>query len=150
VAFTRRAAAAPHHGPRSPSSPEYIAVHLCAAASSPGMLRAPLPAADGIRVVSMSGPFGVGSGKSGTPFSRTHWANLRAASCSWVLRLRPVNPGGSRFMHAPMARFHAGVLGLSDEPFNIPSRVSVPDPCGSGNSLTPLARMHSANFTAFS
>ena len=43
-----------------------------------------LAAADGIRVVSMRGPFAVGSGKSGTPLSRMHWANLRAASCCWA------------------------------------------------------------------
>jgi hypothetical protein len=49
-----------------------------------------------------------------------------------------------------MARFHAGVLGFSDEPFATASKVSVPDALGSGNSLTPLARMHSANFTASS
>ena len=45
---------------------------------------------------------------------------------------------------------NAGVLGSSDEPFAIPSMVNWPDASGSGNSLTPLLRMHSANFTAFS
>jgi hypothetical protein len=49
-----------------------------------------------------------------------------------------------------MACFHAAVLGSSDEPLITPSMVSAPDASGSGNSLTPLSRMHSANFTAFS
>ena len=44
---------------------------------------------------------------------------------------------------------NVGVLGSSDEPFTIPSMVNLPDAPGSGNSLTPLLRMHSANFTAF-
>ena len=48
-----------------------------------------------------------------------------------------------------MACVNAGVLGSSDEPFAIASMVSLPDAPGSGNSLTPLLRMHSANFTAF-
>src|ERR1700730_7271823 len=113
------------------------------------MLRAPLPAAGGIRLVSMRGPFGVGSGKSGTPLARMHWANLTAAPICWGLRLLPTNPVGSRALHAPMARFHAGVLGFSDEPFATASMVSLPDAPGSGNLLTPLLRMHSANFTAF-
>ncbi|MGO9899010.1 MAG: hypothetical protein ACLP0J_04810 [Solirubrobacteraceae bacterium] len=51
----------------------------------------PGSATDGIRLVSMSGPFGVGSGKSFTPLARMHWANLRAAACSWRLRLLPMN-----------------------------------------------------------
>ena len=38
----------------------------------------------------------------------------------------------------------------TDEPFATASRVSSPDASGSGNALTPLSRMHSANFTAFS
>jgi hypothetical protein len=49
-----------------------------------------------------------------------------------------------------MACFHAGALGSSDEPFTTPSIVNPPDAGGSGNSLTPLFRMHSANFIAFS
>ena len=45
----------------------------------------PLVEEEGIRFVSTSGPFKVGSGKSGTPFSRTHWANLRrAVNCCGV------------------------------------------------------------------
>ena len=48
-----------------------------------------------------------------------------------------------------MACLNAGVFGSSDEPFTTPSIVSLPDALGSGNSLTPLLRMHSANFTAF-
>jgi len=49
-----------------------------------------------------------------------------------------------------MAVFHAVLLGSSDEPLSTPSIVNPPDASGSGNSLTPLSRMHSANFTAFS
>ena len=78
-----------------------------------------------------------------------HWANLRAADCCWGLRLLPVNPAGSRALHALMACVNAGVLVSSDEPFAIASMVSLPDALGSGNLLTPLLRMHSANFTAF-
>ena len=121
--------------------------HFCIAAWR--LLIPPGSAADGIRPVSTSGPFGVGSGKSFTPFSRMHWANLRAASCSWVLRLPPVNPVGSRSLHALMACLNAGVFGSSDEPFTTPSMVNLPEAPGSGNALTPLLRMHSANFTAF-
>ncbi len=78
-----------------------------------------------------------------------HWANCRAADCCWELRLLPVNPAGSRCLHALMACLNAGALGSSDEPFAIPSMVSLPDAPGSGNLLTPLLRMHLANFTAF-
>src|SRR5579872_2888079 len=103
-----------------------------------------------MRFVSMSGPFGVGSGKSGTPLSRTHCANARRAVLCCDVTLPPVNPGGSRFLHAPIAFFHAALFGSSDEPFTTASMVSAPDALGSGNPLTPLARMHSANFTALS
>ena len=98
----------------------------------------PGSAADGIRFVSMRGPSGVGSGKSFTPFSRMHWANLRAACCCWVVRLLPVNPGGSRSLHALMACLNAAALGSSDEPFATASMVSSPDASGSGNALTPF------------
>jgi hypothetical protein len=47
-----------------------------------------------------------------------------------------------------MAFFHAAELGSS---LVIPATNSwSPDAFGSGNSLTPLSRMHSAKFTAFS
>jgi hypothetical protein len=49
-----------------------------------------------------------------------------------------------------MASFHAGAFGSSPEPFSTPSIVNSPEASGSGNSLTPFSRMHSANFTAFS
>jgi len=49
-----------------------------------------------------------------------------------------------------MACLNAALLGSTDEPFAIPSMVNSPDASGSGNALTPLARMHSANFIAFS
>jgi len=136
------------HGPFTPSWPEYRAPHFRIAA-----LRAvmpPLVEEDGIRFVSTSGPFNVGSGKSGTPLSRTHWANLRRVVNCWGVTLGPVNPGGSRVLHALMARLNAGLLGSSDEPFTTPSIVYEPDALGSGNPLTPLRRMHSANFAAFS
>ena len=61
-----------------------------------------------------------------------------------------MNPGGSRSLHALMACLNAALLGSTDEPFAIPSMVNSPDASGSGNALTPLARMHSANFIAFS
>ena len=62
----------------------------------------------------------------------------------------PVNPGGSRSLHALMACLNAALFVSSDEPFATPSMVNSPDASGSGNALTPLSRMHSANFTAFS
>jgi hypothetical protein len=68
----------------------------------------------------MRGPFLVGSGKSFAPLSRMHGANLRRASCSWALTLPPMSLGGCRSLHAPMAFFHAAVLGSSDEPLFIP------------------------------
>src|SRR5262245_10838773 len=114
------------------------------------MLSAPLPAADGIRLVSMRGPSAGGAGKSLMPLSRMHWANLRATFCCSALRLWPVNPGGSRSLHALLACLNAALLGSTDDPFATPSMVDSPEASGSGNARTPLARMHSANFTAFS
>ena len=90
-----------------------------------------------------------GSGKSGTPFSRMHWANLRRAAICWLVKVVGMNPAGSSSVHALMACFQAAVLGSNDEPALIPY-MNWPDASGSGNSLTPLSRMHSANFTAFS
>jgi hypothetical protein len=49
-----------------------------------------------------------------------------------------------------MACLNAALLVSSDEPFATASIVSPPDAFGSGNALTPLARMHSANFNALS
>src|SRR5579862_738849 len=105
-------------------------------------------AADGIRFVSTRGPFRVGSGKSGTPLLRTHCANSRRAVNCWGVTLAPVNPGGSRLLHAARARWNDALFGSSDEPFTTPSMVNEPEAAGSGNPITPLARMHSANFTA--
>src|SRR5919198_3167972 len=105
---------------------------------------------DGIRFVSTRGPFGVGSGKSGTPLSRMHWANSRRGFLCSAVTLPPVNRGGSRCLHALMACLNAALLVSTDEPFATASIVNSPDESGSGNLLTPLARMHSANFTAFS
>ena len=79
-----------------------------------------------------------------------HWANLRAASCCWAVLWVPMNPGGSRSLHALRACWNAGVFVFSDEPFATPSMVSWPDALGSGNLLTPLSRMHWENFTACS
>src|SRR5258708_31109410 len=103
----------------------------------PGLLE------DGIRVVSMRGWPLTGSGKSGTPCSRMHRANLTAAdSCaefSFALKV----PGGCRVLHAATAFIHTALLTL------IPYDGNAPDAFGSGKSLTPLTRMHSENFTAF-
>ncbi len=60
----------------------------------------------------------------------------------------PVNPAGSRSLHALSARLNAAELVFRDELFATASMVNAPDASGSGNVLTPLARMHSANFTA--
>ena len=92
----------------------------------------------------------MGSGKSGTPLSRMHWAKSRRAVLCWGVTLVPVNPGGSRSLHALRACSNAAELVSTDEPFAIPSMVNSPDAAGSGNALTPLPRMHSANATALS
>src|SRR5258707_11715927 len=60
-----------------------------------------------------------------------------------------MNPAGSRLLHALIACLNVGVLGSSDEPFAIASMVTLPEAPGSGDSLTPLLRMHLANFTDF-
>ena len=90
----------------------------------------------------------VGSGKSFTPVSRMHWANSRPFRCCWALLFWPMNPPGSRSLHAPMAVLNAAVLVSSDEPFAIASMVNSPDAFGSGNALTPFYRMQLANFIA--
>ena len=104
----------------------------------------------GFDFVSTRGPSGVGSGKSGTPLSRTHWANLRRAVVCWGVTLVPVNPGGSSSLQALRACSKAAELVSTAEPSATPSMLNSPDVFGSGNLLTPLTRMHSANFTAFS
>src|SRR5665213_1143273 len=138
----------PHHRPPVAPAAAPKLPHLCIAA-----FKALIPAdvaADGIRFVSTNGPFGVGSGKSGPPFSRMHFANSsRAVLCEGVT-LPPVNPGGSRSLHVVSARAKAAEFVSTDEPFATASIVNWPDASGSGNALTPLLRMHSANFTAFS
>src|SRR5439155_8495746 len=73
----------------------------------------------------------------------------RAASCSWGLLWWPVTPDGSRSLHALTACLNAAEFVSRDEPFATASMVNAPDASGSGNAPTPLARMHSANFTAF-
>src|SRR4029453_15153759 len=137
-----------HHWPPVAPAAAPKSRHFCIAALR--MLIPPSVAEDGIRLVSTRGASGAGSGKSFTPFSRMHWANSRAAACCWGLLLSPVNPGGSRSLHTLMACSNAAVLVSSDEPFATASIVNSPDAFGSGNALTPLARMHSANFTALS
>jgi hypothetical protein len=77
-----------------------------------------------------------------------HWANFKPADCCWELRLVPVNPAGSRALHALIACSNAGVLVSSPEPFATASMVSLPDAFGSGNWRTPFPRMQAANFTA--
>ena len=63
--------------------------------------------------------------------------------------MRPVNPGGCRSLHAPMAFSNDALFVSSDEPFAIASMVRPPDASGSGNALTPLSRMHCANLSPF-
>jgi len=58
---------------------------------------------EGMRVVSMSGESGLGSGKFLTPWSRMHCAKPRAACCCSGVRCCPVKPAGSRFLHASSA-----------------------------------------------
>ena len=61
-----------------------------------------------------------------------------------------MNPAGSRALHAPIACCHAALLGFSGELYSGSRRRTCPTRSGPGTSLTPLLRMHSANFTAFS
>src|ERR1700712_1604886 len=92
---------------------------------------------DGILYVSISGSPLIGSGKSFTPLSRTHWANLRLADCSLEVRLELSAPGGFRALQASTACSH---------PSLVTSPPKLKSPCGSGSGKcgTPLARMHSA------
>jgi hypothetical protein len=53
-------------------------------------------------------------------------------------------------LHALMACWNAGLFVSRDEPFATASIVNPPEAGGSGKSLTPLCRMHPANFTACS
>ena len=82
-----------------------------------------------------------GSGKSFTPFSRMHSANLRLAVCCLGLRFELREPGGCRALHALTAFVHTVTVTLT--PYS-----KSPFAFGSGKSRTPCARMHSANFTA--
>ena len=59
-----------------------------------------------------------------------------------------MNPGGCRCSQALSACANAAVFVSTDEPFAIASMVSCREPSGSGNSVTPLARMHSENSSA--
>src|SRR3954468_258369 len=103
----------------------------------PGLLE------DGILVVSMRGSPLTGSGKSLTSWSRTHWANLRLADCCLAVRFELNAPGGFRALHASTA--FVNTSGVTSTP-----KLESPFGSGSGKWGTPLARMHSANFTAFS
>src|SRR5207253_2265131 len=76
-----------HLLPCTPAADAYWP-HFCIVALR--MVKPPFVAADGIRFVSTRGASGAGSGKSFTPLSRMHWANLRAADCCSALRLYPV------------------------------------------------------------
>jgi hypothetical protein len=72
----------------------------------------------------------------------------RGGEVKVVRDLSPVNPGGSRSLHALRACSNAAELVSTHEPFATASMVNSPDASGSGNALTPLLRMHSANLTA--
>ena len=104
----------------------------------PGLLE------DGILYVLTRGSPLTGSGKSFTPLSRMHWANLRLADCCLGVRFELNVPGGCRSLQA-VDGLRATPRGLTLTPYSNSFFAF-----GSGKSLTPLARMHSANFTAFS
>src|SRR5207237_5223353 len=111
--------------------------HACVAAfrivMPPGLLE------DGILYVSIMGSPLTGSGKSFTPWSRTHRANLRLADCCLGLRFELRAPGGLSALHASTALSHTSLL-TSTPKFHWPFG------SGSGKCGTPFARMHSANF----
>ena len=73
----------------------------------PGLLE------DGILYVSITGSPLTGSGKSFTPWSRTHWANLRLADCCLGVRFPDNVPGGCRSLQAVVACFHTAGLTLT-------------------------------------
>src|SRR3954465_8317774 len=91
----------------------------------------------------MSGSPLTGSGKSFTPWSRTHWANLRLADCCLGDRFELNAPGGLSALQASTAFSHTSRVTSTP-------KLTSPFASGSGKWGTPLARMHSANFTAFS
>src|SRR4051812_41820462 len=72
-----------------------------------------------------------------------HWANLRLADCSLAVRFELNVPGGCSASHASTAFCHT--RGVTLTPYSKSFFAF-----GSGKSLTPCARMHSENFTAFS
>jgi hypothetical protein len=60
-----------------------------------------------------------------------------------------VNPSGSSPLHLLSACLNDAEFVSTDVPFATASIVSAPVASGSGKALTPLRRMHSANFTTF-
>src|SRR3954469_18301612 len=91
----------------------------------------------------MSGSPLMGSGKSFTPWSRTHWANRRLADCCLGVRFELSAPGGFSALQASTAFSHTSLVTSTP-------KLESPFGSGSGKCGTPLARMHSANFTALS
>ena len=85
---------------------------------------------DGILYVSMRGSPLTGSGKSFTPLSRMHLANLRLADCCLGVRFADNVPGGCRSLQAVVACFHTA--GLTLTPYS-----NWFFAFGSGKSLTP-------------
>ena len=73
----------------------------------PGLLE------DGILYVLTRGSPLTGSGKSFTPLSRMHWANLRLADCCLGVRFELNVPGGCRSLQAVVAFFHTSGVTLT-------------------------------------
>ena len=89
-----------------------------------------------------------GSGKWGSPWLRMHLAKASAAANWAFVGLRgPGPPPGRSLPHFLCAAWKAGDCGFNPEP----GLISIPPPAlGSGKFGTPLARMHPANFSAWS
>ena len=90
-------------------------------------------------------PSSLGSGKSGTPFSRMHCENLRIRSCISGSAFIGSPPLGMNCLHFSWA---ASTLALS-VPSGIIIEIPPPSICGIGMS-TPLSRMHWAYLSMFS
>lgn len=86
----------------------------------------------------------VGSGKSGSPCARMHWANASAARFWAAVSVRGWPAFGKYDLHACRAAWNAGDCGFNP----LPLRSMPPLVLGSGKVGTPWERMHLASLSA--
>jgi len=91
----------------------------------------------------------VGSGKSLTPLSRMHWANLRAACCLLGTPLASREPRWLQVLTRADACLKRRAVRVHRRAVRYPidGEIARTRP-GPGTPWTPFFRMHSANFTA--